>query len=202
MIGGAKNHGTKLAWTCSCDCGASHIAAGVYLRNGTVKSCGCLRRDLGVERGRANRKHGHGSTGKESVEYRTWGSMRSRCLNSGHKQYANYGGRGITICQRWLDSFQAFFDDMGSRPSKAHSIDRIDNSKGYSPENCRWATRKEQNRNKRGNVLLTIKGRTMPISGWVEESPVCGATVHRRLAAGIDPEEAVFRSAHKGKRHD
>lgn len=99
-------------------------------------------------------------------EYRVWDAMKGRCTNPRHKSFGNYGGRGITVCQRWLDSFDAFLEDVGYRPAKGFSLDRIDNEKGYEPGNCRWATAREQMNNVRYNRLVTINGQTKTRADW------------------------------------
>lgn len=141
-------HNGKLCWLCKCDCGEMMSANGTLLRNGTVKSCGCLRREMGVERGKTSRKHGEGANQRETPEYRAWTNMKSRCQNPNHVQFPDYGGRGIRVCERW-QTFENFLADVGRRPSKFHSIDRINNDGGYEPGNVRWATWEEQNSNQR-----------------------------------------------------
>lgn len=128
-------------WHCQCDCGTKVVVSSQNLRKGDVKSCGCYRRERG---GSLNRRHGL----THSPAHHSWLAMKQRCLNPKHSAFRNYGGRGITICQRWINSFENFLADMGERP-EGTSLDRIDVDKGYSPENCRWATKSEQARNVR-----------------------------------------------------
>ena len=132
------------------------------------------------------KKHGM----KDTPEWRVWASLRGRCNSQTHKAYHNYGDRGITVCERW-ESFENFLEDMGERPSSKHSIDRIDNDGPYSPENCRWATRNEQNRNKRTNRLLTHGGKTLCLAAWAEELSINYMTLLGRLKFGWSVEQAI-----------
>jgi hypothetical protein len=134
----------------SCDCGAEAIVDGYALRRGTTQSCGCLS----VER---STTHGEARVGARSAEYKIWCYIIKRCENQNDKNYGDYGGRGITVCEKWRRSYPAFLEDMGRRPSIRHSIDRIDNNRGYEPGNCRWATATQQARNRRPRRLLKNK---------------------------------------------
>lgn len=117
--------------------------------------------------------------------------MRRHCLSKTCPEYSNYGGRGITICSRWLDGVQNFLDDMGTRPSKKHEIDRINNDGNYEPLNCRWATRTENCRNRRSSRFLIVNGQKRTLIEWSELSGVPSDTLFKRLSAGWDDEKAV-----------
>lgn len=128
---------------------------------------------------------------KHAPEYAIWSALKNRCLNPNDARWDSYGGRGITICQKWADSFRAFIGDLGSRPTKEHSVERIDNNKPYQPGNCRWATRKEQARNKRNNRMLTLAGTTQCVSAWAEETGINRKTILFRLNSGWSVEKAL-----------
>lgn len=130
-------------------------------------------------------------------EYRVWENMRNRCLSPRNHAYARYGGRGIRVCPQW-DSFQRFLGDMGPRPSASHTLDRIDNDLGYGPDNCRWATRVEQQRNKRNTHWLTCWGRTQSLAAWAEERGIKAGTLSLRLQKGWPAEQALDTGDHRG----
>ena len=147
----ANNIEDCAAWHCQCDCGNMVVIRGHSLRRELSKSCGCFRRE---EAARKFTTHGARVGRGTSPEYQSYLRMKDRCLSPNHHQYKDYGGRGVTICDRWLSGFENFLADMGTRPTLKHTLDRRDNDGNYCPENCRWATRKEQARNSRVNRPL------------------------------------------------
>lgn len=153
-----NNHTTHRYWLCVCDCGNLTEVMGSNLRKGHVKSCGCLVAET-------NKKHGK----RDTKLYLVWKGIKNRCYNSNTKRYRDYGGRGIAVCSEWKDDFQAFYDwSMSNGYKEGLSIDRIDNDKGYSPDNCRFVNYKIQGRNKRNNKNYTINGETHCLSEWCE----------------------------------
>ena len=145
-------------WICKCDCGKEKIIKGSSVITNITKSCGCLKSE--------NAKT-HGDT--KTSEYISWKSMKARCFNPNIKQYKNYGGRGITVCDEWKNSFIHFIKDMGNKPAKNYSIDRVNVNGNYCKENCRWSDSKTQNRNKNNNIKVTYKGVTKLLIEFCEE---------------------------------
>lgn len=178
---GASERKQRL-WLCVCDCGATTIVPANMLRSGNTKSCGCLRAE-----GMSKVSLRHGATrGKRPRSYGVWQGMRARCLDPLHP---NYGGRGITVCDRWND-YSNFAEDMGE-PLRGATLDRIDNDQGYSPENCRWATMKEQSRNRRSNRRVTYRGETRALIEWAEISGINFGTLKSRLNRGWAVEKSI-----------
>lgn len=165
----SRNH---IKWDCVCDCGAIVNVRLNNLRGGNIKSCGCLKKESSP-----NKTHGM----RKSPEYETWAHIKSRCLNPNSLDYPLYGGRGILICQEWVDSFEAFYADMGTRPGGKSSIDRIDVNGNYEKINCRWANNYTQSRNKRSNVMLEFNGKVMCQSDWANHLGINVSTLIQRL---------------------
>jgi len=175
-------------WECRCICGKLTTVVGSHLASGNTVSCGCLSRE-------ANTTHGMSRNG--TPEYRIWTCMIARCSNREGKGHHNYGGRGIKVCERWL-KFENFYKDMGPRPSPKHSIDRVNNDGDYEPSNCRWATKIEQDTNRRTNRNVTYKGRTQCITFWARELGIHPMTLMYRLDRGWTAERTLTTPV-KGK---
>lgn len=186
-----KSGNSWTVWKCQCDCGNVISVCTHLLRSGRTKSCGCLKIERDSER---HIKHGM----HDKKLYYVWRSMKSRCYNTNEKSYHNYGARGITVCDEWKDDFQAFYDwsiKNGYNENAKHgecTLDRIYNDKGYSPDNCRWVTLKEQQRNKRTNHLMTYNGKTQTVIQWAEETGIKKETLYARvLTLGWSDEKAI-----------
>lgn len=183
----------RIRWKCRCACGTLVTVAGERLTvtDAPTRSCGCLQRERSAD---AKRTHGM----KGTREYRAWKGMRQRCDNPANPAYHDYGERGITICARW-QSFEAFYRDMGDCPSSTHSIDRKDNDGPYAPDNCRWATRIEQQRNTRRNRLITYNGQRKTMAEWSIDTGVSSAVLSHRLGKLKWPLERALMAQPSGK---
>ena len=177
----------SIIWLCKCDCGKNKEIPSASLRSGNSKSCGCARAKI---------KHGLAY----EPEYKPWTAMKYRCDNPNNSVYYKYGGRGISVCPRWYD-FALFMQDMGSKPSPKHSIERIDNEGDYTPDNCRWATPKEQAQNTRQNVNVTFNGETMCVTAWAERMGMCPKTLfHRIYNPKMSIEDAITKPVQKRRK--
>ena len=180
------------AWECKCDCGGVSVVTSGRLTSGNTKSCGCRKRAV---LGESTTKHGHSRKAGLTRTYRIWRGMKTRCENTKSAVYARYGGRGITVCERW-QRYENFVADMGECPDGL-TLDRIDNNGGYEPGNCRWASYKDQSRNQRTNRNITWKGRTMCLSAWAELVDKDASWLWKRLKRkslpeAMSPFETVF----------
>lgn len=167
-------------WSFVCDCGKTIIRRGALVKSGNTSSCGCAKKDCFSYTHRMS----------SSTEYSAWRAMKARCLVPSNKRYHDYGGRGITVCDRWVNSFENFFADMGEKPEpkQEYSLDRIDNSLGYSPENCKWSTSKEQIMNRRNTIHLALfyesKLQTKTIQEWSDVTGLSIDTIRSRRKRG------------------
>lgn len=161
-----KSKSGNSIWVCMCSCGKISNVIGSALKNGRTKSCGCLAAEL--TRGR-NSTHGYTRVGKHAPEYNAWEQMKGRCYKETNNRYYRYGARGIKVCDRWLESFDNFISDMGLKPTKKHSLERIDNDGNYEPDNCKWGTDEEQRRNKSSNVWIECDGERLILQDWINK---------------------------------
>ena len=180
-------------WRCKCSCGNTTEVLGVSLVHGRIKSCGCLSREVTVL---THTKHGQTKGRKRTPTYNSWQNMKNRCLNENYRDFYLYGGRGIKICDRWLNSFENFLEDMGERPAGT-SLDREDSEGGYEPENCRWSTPKEQSNNMRINKVFEYNGKTATLSQWSEILGISRGTLNNRIKILHWDKERVFSTPAK-----
>lgn len=179
--------GVPLRWICKCDCGNTSLVRTGRLTGGETKSCGCLIAQFNRD---TKTTHGAFTGGKPTRAYTIWQMMKQRCLNPKAFAFEKYGGRGIKVDPGWMD-FAEFLKDMGNPPSQKHTLDRYPDRNGnYEPGNCRWATDKEQNRNSRNNVMLSLHGETKCLSEWIELLGLNSHMVRGRIRFGWDVEKA------------
>lgn len=180
----SKRQGYYNYWKCLCDCGNETIVLGNNLKKGNTKSCGCLSSRLTLK----ERATTHGQT--RTKTYNSWRAMKDRCYCASHKEYKRYGAVGVYVCDRWKNSFENFLLDMGERP-EGSSIERIDNSKGYFPENCTWATAEQQANNKTNSKIIEFNGKKMSVAMWGKHLGIKAATIHARLKRNWSIEKTL-----------
>lgn len=178
-------------WECRCECGNFVIVGHRALKSGSTCSCGCLRREVSAKR---MTSHGCAIRGRKSRLYKTWGGMIARCQIETATGYQNYGGRGISVCERWR-VFENFASDMGDPPDATFTIERIDNNGNYEPGNCRWATRLEQGENKRNNRIIEHNGKKMTVTNWARCLGISLATLLEALSK--HPLDVALRDRHE-----
>ncbi len=176
-------------WHCACSCGGTIKSKGSDLLRQSARSCGCLIRE---EARQKSLRHGHAVDGNVASEYTIWSGLKTRCFNTKEKDWERYGGRGITVCDRWKNSFEAFLEDMGPRPSKDHSIDRENNDGNYEPGNCRWATRQDQQGNRSNSRQITWMGETHCAAWWERKFGLKRGNLSGRLRIGWSIERALI----------
>ncbi len=174
----------RRTWNCTCSCGGVAAVVTEKLTSGHTQSCGCLQRE---RTGNANRKHGKTRT----QVYRTWCNMLSRCGDAINTSTLHYGQRGIRVCNRWQESFENFYADMGDPPTPKHSIERNDSNGHYEPGNCRWATKVEQVNNTSRNRYLEFNGERLTVPQWAQRVGISPKAIHDRLLMGWSVERAL-----------
>lgn len=179
--------GIDLKAVFECNCGNLFVTRVINARRGDTTSCGCVAKQGN------NKKHGFAKSPDKIRTYRCWADMKKRCLNPNATGYKHYGGRGITVCDRWLNSFENFLADMGEPEGDDLTLDRIDVNSGYSPENCRWATWHQQHRNKRNSVLIEAFGEKKTAVDWSLDSrcTISRSALFKRLESGMSAESAI-----------
>lgn len=182
-------------WRCNCECGNIIVARADQLTHKIKVCCGCSHKPRAQTHGMA-----------KTPEYKAWKAMKTRCFNEAFKSFEHYGGRGIKISERWLQSFENFYEDMGPRPTPTHSIDRINGNGNYEPENCRWATKSQQSYNRKCAKKVVFQGREMSLEAAIIESKttLSGALIRHRMLTGWSADDALLRDKRgkKGKKQN
>ena len=179
-----SNQYRQSVWLCRCDCGNEKVITSNQLRTGHTRSCGCLLTETIKT---LHMTHG----GTYHPLYQTWLGMKQRCSNPNHKDYNNYGGRGISVCERWKNDFGAFLHDLGERPGSNYTLDRIDVDGNYEPGNVRWATHKTQATNKPNCIILSLSGTSKPLTRWASELGISAGTLRNRYRNGWSDERIL-----------
>lgn len=182
----------QVYWKCQCDCGNIKNITGSHLRTGHTKSCGCLQKEITIKRLEQQTKHGL----RHTRIYETWVNMKTRCLNKNNKNYSNYGGRGIKVCDKWKNDFMSFYNwamENGYRDDL--TIDRIDVNGNYEPNNCRWTTIEKQNNNRRNNYVVLYKGESKTLEEWSKILPIniSSSVLRYRIVHNWDIEKAFTK---------
>lgn len=188
VIERAANIGRHVCWLSRCDCGTERPVSSTNLVKGISKSCGCYHISVVSTHGL-----------HDSPEYGHYLAMKQRCNNPRTSGYKHYGGRGIQVCQRWLDSFSNFYIDMGTRPSPEHTVDRLDPNGNYSPDNCRWATLSEQANNTRSSRFVEFQNKTQTVSQWAKHLGVSKSLISYRLNSGWSIEKTLTTPSSRPK---
>jgi hypothetical protein len=187
VVAEAERKKDRRQWLCECACGTRKVIGHRALKSGMAASCGCLRKEVAAKR---KTVHGYACRGKKSRLYKVWTGMLARCQIKSASGYENYGGRGIGVCERWHE-FENFLADMGE-PASGMTIERNDNNGNYEPGNCRWATRKEQGKNKRNNRVIEHAGKSMTVTDWARHLGISLATLLEALEK--HPLDVALRS--------
>ncbi|MES2934314.1 MAG: hypothetical protein V4805_12605 [Pseudomonadota bacterium] len=187
----SRNRHKQIIWLFQCDCGNTRAIARSDLRNGHTKSCGCLRDETLKAIGASAKTHGMSKT----PIYRTWLHMRKRCGDPSNKNYADYGGRGIHVCDKWQNSFETFHDHVSPLTNfgkRGYTLDRINNNGHYEPGNVHWATTSEQQSNRRNSVVLTLNGKTQCLAAWAKELGVPRGRLESRIRYGWNDQQILI----------
>lgn len=193
VISYAGHKGGRPAWKCLCDCGKETVVQGRHIRSGAIKSCGCLLSELSAEQGRKSATHGMARTRL----YHEWIGMKQRCNDPNYHGYDDYGGRGITICEEWRESFETFRDwALANGYRDDLTIERKNVNGHYCPGNCKWATAEEQANNRRNNRKITYMGETHTIAQWAEITGLSYSAIRGRLMRGWPVERILTEPNH------
>jgi hypothetical protein len=187
VVSQAPKKNGRVQWHCRCNCGRHIDANADNLKAGRTQSCGCLQKEF---RAAIHTTHGAWVGGDESPTHVSWRMMIGRCHNPKNNRFKHYGARGIKVCAQWRFSFEEFLTDMGERPTNT-TIERKNNSKGYTPSNCRWATQREQQNHRRNNCVVHHEGTSLTVAEWSRATGIKAGTLYARFAAGWEPARAL-----------